>query len=67
MENKCSSHTKHIPRVIISTRNIATLTPRMTQQIPAPTNRQIHVVPPDPSPAEPSPTNCRHQYNTIQD
>ena len=57
MENKRSSNTKHSPRVINSTRNVVTSTPRVT-------NRQIHVVPPDPSSAEPSPTNCRHKYNT---
>ena len=64
MENKRSSNTKHSPRVINSTRNIVTPNPRVIQQTPAPTNRQIHVVPPDPSPAEPSPTNRRHKYKT---
>ena len=64
MEDKHSSKTKHSPRVVNSTRHIVTPTPRVTQQIPAPTNWQIHVAPPDPSPTEPSRTNFRHKYYT---
>ena len=29
-----------------------------------PTYRQIHVIPPEPTPAAPSPTQHRHKYNT---
>ena len=64
MENNCTSNIKHSPRVIDSTRNIVISTPMVTQQTPSTTNRQMYVVPPDPSPTQPSPTNRRHKYNT---
>ena len=47
-----------------STRNPGTPAPRVIQQTPAPTHRQIHVIPPDPTLAEPAPKPRKHRYNT---